>query len=367
MIKYDYIVDYYKINDVYKNICKTTKHRRKLVNFEILKFSNFFFIYNVLRERKYTHGKYNIFLIKYPKHRIIMSENLTDKIINHLISTYVLFPLINSKLVNFNVATREGMGLDKGLYYIKKYLNKLHSNLKNVYVLKCDISKYFYNIDHEVLLDKLGKIIIDKELFILIKELIYSTNKDYINKNIDFIIKNEIELINNSNRNSRDKKKLIKTLSNIPRYQMGKGLPIGNMTSQILAIFYLNDLDHFIKEKLKIKYYVRYMDDFVLFHESREYLKYCKDEIEKQLLLVKLKLNKKTCISKLSSGFVFLGYRFLFKDNRIYMLSSKVMKKKIRKRYKKEGNIILKRYNGYLKRCKSGGFVHNLKCNYVKN
>lgn len=360
MIKYDDIVDYYKIESVYRKICSTTEHKRKLVIFELSKFSNFIFLYNVLKDRNYVHGKYNIFMIKYPKHRIIMSENLNDKIINHLISTYVLSPLIEPKLLDINVATRTGKGLDKGIFYVKKYFNKMKDNLDNIYVLKCDINKYFYNIDHEVLYSKLKKIIFDNELLDLIQKILDSTNSSYVNEAIDKIIYKEINNIKKSNRNLKDKEKLIAKLESIPKYTTGKGLPIGNMTSQLLAIFYLNDLDHFIKKKLKIKYYVRYMDDFVLFHEDCCYLKYCKKEIERELKKVKLRLNAKTCIAKVTSGFVFLGYRFLFKNNKIYMLPSKQMKKKIRKRYKKEGTIIINRYNGYFKRCHCGNFIYYL-------
>ena len=79
------------------------------------------------------------------------------------------------------------------------------------------------------------------------------------------------------------------------------------MTSQVLAIFYLNDMDHFIKEKLKIKYYVRYQDDFLLFHPSKQYLKYCLDEIKKFLEKEKLTLNSKTRIYKNTNNFLFLG------------------------------------------------------------
>lgn len=79
------------------------------------------------------------------------------------------------------------------------------------------------------------------------------------------------------------------------------------MTSQILAIFYLNDLDHFIKENLKIKYFVRYQDDFLLFHHSKEYLKYCLIEIEKFIKKENLKLNPKTRIYKNTNNFLFLG------------------------------------------------------------
>ena len=133
------------------------------------------------------------------------------------------------------------------------------------------------------------------------------------------------------------------------------------MTSQILAIFYLNSLDHFIKEKLQIKYYIRYMDDLILFHEDKSYLRFCLSEIEKELKKLKLSLNNKTNIFKLEKNFNFLGYRFAIKNNKIYMLISNDMKKKIRKRYKKQGNIIIKNYNGYLKRCSSNYYVYGLK------
>ena len=80
------------------------------------------------------------------------------------------------------------------------------------------------------------------------------------------------------------------------------------MTSQILAIFYLNDMDHFIKETLKIKYYVRYQDDFLLFHQSKQYLKYCLEQLRIFLDNEKLVLNKKTRLYKCTNNFIFLGY-----------------------------------------------------------
>lgn len=363
MIKYEDIVDYYKINLVYKKICMATKHKKKLVKFELSKFSNFIHIYKLLENKTYKHTKYNIFLIKYPKYRIIMSENLFDKIINHVVSLYLLFPIIEPRLIDMNVATRVGRGLDHGVYLVKNYLQKLQKKTNDIYVLKCDISKYFYNIDHDILLKKLKLIIWDLDIIKIIENIITSTSEDYVNKEIERLVQKEIELIKRSNRNFKDKIELITKLENIPRYKKGKGLPIGNMTSQILAIFYLNSLDHFIKEKLQIKYYVRYMDDFILFHENPNYLKYCLDEIKKELSTLKLTLNKKTEISKVGNGFIFLGYRFLVKNKKVYMLPSKNMKKKIRKHYKKEGNIILERYNGYLKRCKCSQFVYSLKCN----
>ena len=79
------------------------------------------------------------------------------------------------------------------------------------------------------------------------------------------------------------------------------------MTSQILAIFYLNDMDHFIKENLKIKYYIRYQDDFLLFHKSKEYLKYCFSEIKKFVKKEKLELNRKSRLYKSTNNYIFLG------------------------------------------------------------
>ncbi len=130
------------------------------------------------------------------------------------------------------------------------------------YILKCDISKFFASIDHDILKSKLKRRIKDKDALKIIFDII------------------DIE---------------------------ANGLSIGAMTSQVLAIFYLNDLDHFIKEELKIKYYVRYQDDFLLFHPSKKYLKYCLDEINKFIIKEKLSLNKKTRIYKSTDNFIFLG------------------------------------------------------------
>mgnify|MGYP005838545971 CR=1 FL=1 len=86
------------------------------------------------------------------------------------------------------------------------------------------------------------------------------------------------------------------------------------MSSQVLVLLYLNSLDHYIKEELNIKYYIRYMDDFLLFHQDKEYLKFCEIKIKEKVKELKLTLNKKTQIIDLSKGVVFLGYCFLLKD-----------------------------------------------------
>src|SRR5699024_5897015 len=121
--------------------------------------------------------------------------------------------------------------------------------------------KYFYNIDHKVLKRLLRKKIRDENYLKILFRIIDSTN---INVNDKIKKIKEKEIIRLKESNLSDKEKRIKDIENIPSYRFGKGLPIGNMTSQIMAVYYLNDLDHFIKEKLHIKAYIRYMDDGVL-------------------------------------------------------------------------------------------------------
>lgn len=153
---------------------------------------------------------------------------------------------------------------------------------KKYYILKCDIKKFFASINHENLKKKLEKRIKDKEAL----KIIYD------------IIDNDTE-----------------------------GLSIGNMTSQILAIFYLNDFDHYVKEELKIKYYLRYQDDFVLFHESKKYLNECLVKIKAFLENEKLTLNKKTRIYNSNCNFIFLG-RDIYGRYKNYRLIRKRLKKR---------------------------------------
>ena len=172
------------------------------------------------------------------------------------------YPSILPCLLNTNVASRKNLGTQKGLEFANKFHKICRIKYGNYYILKCDISKFFSSIDHEILKEKLLRKIKDKDSLKIVFDIIDS-------------------------------------------YYPGLG--IGSMTSQVLAIFYLNDMDHFIKETLKIKCYVRYQDDFLLFHSSKKYLKYCLKELEAFLDKEKLKLNKKTRIYKNTNNFIFLG------------------------------------------------------------
>ncbi len=292
--------------EVYDNeISKNVSNKNALYNFEINKMQNLSRIINVVNSKLYDGGTYNIFLIKEPKVRIIMSLNISDKLLNHFVTRFILYPNLNKLLDDRNVATRKDMGTSKARDLINKYLERL-KKYDNIYVLKIDIKKYFYTINHEVLKREL-KPFLNSEEYDLIDRIINSSNKEYINNRI-------------------------RELSNDLNYSFGKGLPIGNMTSQFLSIFYLYKLDHYIVYDLKLKYYVRYMDDFIILHNDKAYLKECLNKIiDKINNYYKLEVNiNKTKISNMKDGILFLGYNYKVINKKSIIKINNITKRRIR-------------------------------------
>ena len=164
---YSNILDIKKIDYIYqKRIKLNTKNKRKLERFEENYVSNIYKIKEKLENKTYTPGKYNIFLIKEPKLRLIMSQNIEDKIINHLVSEFIIKPYFDNAFIYSNVSTRINKGSKLGIELVKKYINELKSD--DFYILKIDISKYFYSIDHNVLKKQIRRKIKDKDALELI-------------------------------------------------------------------------------------------------------------------------------------------------------------------------------------------------------
>lgn len=277
--------DIYKFENIiaaYNEVCKNTKNKRKVANLKEYKAVYVSRIHNILESYSYVPGPVNIFTIYEPKERRIVSQNVQDKIINHLVARNILYPAILPCLLDVNVASRKGYGTSEGLALAKKFHNICKIKYKNYYILKCDISKFFASIDHDILKEKIEKKIKDKDALKILFDIIDAEKN---------------------------------------------GLSIGAMTSQALAIFYLNDMDHFIKETLKIKYYVRYQDDFLLFHPSKKYLTYCLEQITNFLDKEKLKLNRKTRIYRNTNNFIFLGRNNYGKYSRYRDVNRKIKRK----------------------------------------
>lgn len=329
---YRTIIDINKIQSMYnKRVKLNTKNKLKLEKFENNYVSNMFFIKNILEQKNYNPGKYNLFIINEPKVRLIMSQNIIDKLINHVVTQYFLIDIFDKSLIDENIATRKRKGTHYGIKLLKKYLNELKK--EEFYILKFDIEKYFFNIDHNIVKKIIRTKIKDKAVLSILDKIIDSTNSDYVNNQItnlkNYYIKN---LKKYNNVNSINK---INDIKKLPNYKKGKGVPIGNMSSQFIAILYLNELDHFIKEKLKIKYYIRYMDDGIILHKDKEYLKYCLKEINKIIKKYKLSLNSKTQIINIKQGFDFLGFRYYIKNNKVIMKVKNQTKKRFKKKMKK--------------------------------
>ena len=225
--------DFKDIEDAYLKIRKSIRNKKKLYFFEKNYYSNCNMLVDKINNGNYTYSNYHIFTITEKKKRLIMSSTLEDKIVNHVICKKILLPL-DKYLIDSNCATRIGKGTSYARKLLDKYLVKIKNKSSTFYILKFDFSKYFYNINHKVLLNKLSKYLNNEDL-LLIKDILNTTNSDYINNTI-------------------------RNLGMGTFYKKDTGLPIGNYTSQFLAVFYLNDLDHFIKEELGCKYYIRYMD-----------------------------------------------------------------------------------------------------------
>ena len=340
---YNDICNINNIVDMTDKVCKTVRNKKKVDIFENKKIEHIINIYNRLNNKNFKFDKYNIFMITDPKCRIVMAEEIEDKIINHLVAKYILVKTFENKYIDSMVATRKNKGTLYGVKLLKKYLNEMKRKNDNFYFLKLDISKYFYSIDHNILKQILKKKIKDKDALNILFSIIDSTNKDYINEEIIKLKEKRINYLKSTNLNNKDK--LIKEVEEIPLYKKGKGVGLGSQTSQSIGLIYLYEINHYIKEKLHIGYVINYVDDFVIIHHDKQYLKYClskiKDKLEKEY---KLKLNpKKIRIDNIKNGIDFLGYVFYIKNGKVIMKLRKRNKTNFKKKVKKIK--LLKKYN----------------------
>lgn len=171
---YSSIYDFSNIINSYNEVCKNIRNKRKI---EILKEYKSIYIsniYNVLKNKQYKVGSYNKFIIYEPKKRLIVSQNVEDKIVNHLVARYILYPAILPCLLDVNVASRKNMGTKKGLDLMNKFIRNCKIKYDKFYILKCDISKFFANIDHNILKKKVLKRIKDKDALKIVFDIIDS-------------------------------------------------------------------------------------------------------------------------------------------------------------------------------------------------
>ncbi len=213
-----------------------------------------------LQNHSYKPQPYRYFTIFEPKERQISVATYRDRVVHHAIVN-VLEPVYEKCFIYHSYATRKNKGTHKAISQTQKYLQN------NRWFLKCDIKKYFDSINHEILLGIISKKIKDTDLLQLIASILANAGN-------------------------------------------GISLPIGNLTSQFFANVYLNGFDHYVKEKLQCKFYIRYMDDFVLFAKNKERVKAYRQHITNYVTGLGLTINPNSSfINQKCNGLSFLGVR----------------------------------------------------------
>lgn len=275
-MKLEDIFTFENLLNAHYNCRKSKQHKGEVIRFELDLSTNLNKLIKDITTKNYKLGKYKIFKIYEPKERVIEALPYKDRVIIRCFCDVVVKKRIEKKLIYDNAACQKNKGTHFAIKRLEKFLRHefLKNKNNNFYFLKCDIKKYFSSINHEILIN-------------FLKECHFSNDEMWLNE------------------------KLIKEQPN----QANVGLPLGNQSSQWYALLYLNKIDRLIKEKLKIKGYIRYMDDMILIHKDKKYLRYCKNIIEHYCnKYLKLSLNSKTQIGRVKDGIDFLGYRHIVND-----------------------------------------------------
>jgi retron-type reverse transcriptase len=319
---YEKIYDFENLYQAYLLARKCKRYRRDVLEFTANLEENLIQIQNELIWKTYKVGKYREFYVYEPKKRLIMALSFKDRIVQWAIYR-ILNPIYDKTFISDSYACRIGKGTHKAADKLQYWLRKADRSPQKWHYLKLDISKYFYRVDHKVLIDILSRKIKDKQLLWLLKTIIESGDMKFglplgmEPGECDYRIKDV-------------------------------GMPIGNLTSQLFANVYLNELDQHIKHNLKIKRYIRYMDDIIILHPEKKQLHIWKDEIEKFLNdELKLHLNNKTAIRPITLGITFVGFRMWPTHRKMKKKSAKKMRKRLKylsKAYKR-GEISLEDIN----------------------
>ena len=261
---FEKVCSFENLHLAYLRCRKNKRYKKDVLSFSFNLENNLLEIKKELETLSYKHGEYREFVVEDSKKRLIKAPLLKDRIVHNAICI-VIEPIFERTFISTSFACRKGKGSHKAIKELRRKLK----DKDDCYCYKGDVSKYFNSVDHNILFNLIKKKIGDEKVLFLIKEII------------------ESDFINNSN----------------------KGIPIGNLTSQLFANIYLNKLDDFVKNTLRAKVYFRYMDDFLLLGSKKE-MKIAANEIccflSHNLCLT---INpKKNDVFPIVKGIDFLGY-----------------------------------------------------------
>ena len=246
---------------------KSKRYHRDVLEFNAKIEENLIIIQNELIWKTWAPAPNRQFLVYEPKKRLITAPAFQDRVVHHSLVAAVE-PLFERKFIQHSFACRKGLGTHSAHNAVVRILRKQEAKWGSVWVLQTDISQYFASINHDILMSVLGRTIRDKNVLWLFNQIIRNSGFD------------------------------------------GVGIPVGALTSQLCANIYLDQLDHYITDKLGISPYIRYMDDTLTFASSRSELCEIYQEIKNFVeTRLSLKLNPKSRIYKASQGIDFCGYR----------------------------------------------------------
>lgn len=289
----DIITDYGNLYRAYKAARRGKGFNGSSARFQMMTLEGLHMLKEQLENRTYRMDSYNRFTIHEPKERVIESCSFKDKVVLHVFSDNILHPGLKKEFIRTNYAGQTGKGTDFGRECLKEQMLGFYSvHGLDGWILKCDIRKFFYRIDHEVVKDIIDYYFPDEYTRWLNHVLIDSTEST--------------------------------------------GLPLGNQAAQIYALLMLNGIDHMITGELGIELYGRYMDDFYLIHHDREYLKFCLEHISEMTETLHLELNGKTQIVPFRNGVRFLGFHhYVTKDGKYIRKLPGEKKRNARKRIRR--------------------------------
>lgn len=276
-----------------KKSCKNVRWKTSVSQFELNALKNTAIAIQEIESGKYKLSPYQEFEIFEPKRRHITATRIKDRQIQRSICDTTLYETITKSFIYDNCACQIGKGTQFAMERLKHHLGRFYRTHKSNdgYFLKCDIHHFFESIDHDILKEQLRQRIGDANLCKMVEDIVDSFGD--------------------------------------------KGIGLGSQVSQLIALMYLDKLDHYIKEELRIKHYVRYMDDFILIHEDRDYLRYCLKQIRAQLDDLRLTLNSKTAIHGLRRGVCFLNWKYILSTTgKVIMIQNKHRVAKKRRKIK---------------------------------
>lgn len=307
MITYNNLYkELYSIENLTRAYLKARRGKTKknyVVNFNKNLETNLLQLQSELKDKSYYPCDLKKFVVRDPKTRIIHSSIFRDRIVHHAIVN-ILKPIYQPLFIYDSFASQKDKGTHLAVTRFQTFIRKLSNGrlIKNNqnknqiigYCLKADFRKYFDNVNHEVLINILKRKIKDNDFIYLIRKVLENFSKEV-------------------------------------------GMPLGNYTSQFFANVYLNELDYYVKHTLGVKYYIRYVDDFVILHKDKRVLEYYLEHIKNFIPCLKIKLHpEKTNIYPLRNGVEFLGYRVFY--------SFKLLKKRNVRYFKRKLEISICEY-----------------------